>query len=91
MFSVPTKAINDDDDFASFTKSQTCKDILDFVKDCADAVVGGDKVSIECDVPKAVKLFVDFMEKLHDMVDVRISLQIADFHLMFHFNAIFAF
>jgi hypothetical protein len=67
-YKVAVKAIHSINDFEAFQKSSTCKQILDFVKDCAESVVGS-SMADEFPVSEAVTKFVVFMDVLHSLVD----------------------
>lgn len=83
-FLEPVKRIHNNHDFETFVRSSAYKDILDFVKDCAEAVV--DKPNSFADTHTdtdarrshgraVVQRFVDFMAELHALVDAVPPLQ----------------
>lgn len=69
MYKVPVKSINSHQDFDAFLKSNAYSEILDFVKQCAEAVVDIPNNSPELEVSPIVSKFVDFMKELHQLVD----------------------
>jgi hypothetical protein len=68
MFVKPLKVIHSEIDFELFLKSKSCKDILDFVKDCAESIVGT-KISDEYSVSPIISKFELFMYRLYDLID----------------------
>ena len=69
-YHVPTKRIHTDADFESYQKSDSFKDILDFVKGCADAVVNVTNVQTgEQSVHRAIRGFAALMDKGYALVD----------------------
>lgn len=66
-FIVPTRGILNQVDFANFHKSPVLTEILNFVKDCADAVVDS-KISDECDAPHVLVEFKILMNRLYELV-----------------------
>eukprot|EP01031_Cornospumella_fuschlensis_P032490 gene32490-39282_t len=71
-FQVPSKVINSQVEFDRFTKSDTHRELLDFVKACAEAVVGTPCSNCTYDQPgisPIVRRFAQLMHRLCDLVD----------------------
>lgn len=73
MYQVPVKSIHSQADFAHFEKSHAITEILDYVKKCAESVVGVPNVHDEGEgegpvVSVAVAAFVAFMTRLFVLV-----------------------
>ncbi|RYH13941.1 hypothetical protein EON65_34480 [archaeon] len=68
-FQVPSKVINSQIEFDKFSKSETHKEILDFVKACAEAVVGTPCNHDEPDSSPVVRRYTQLMSRLCELVD----------------------
>lgn len=69
IFSPPIKAIHTKQDFEKFLKSPAHKEILDFVKECAEAIVGIPCHERPSPTSSVVRHFVTLMDRLYDLVN----------------------
>jgi hypothetical protein len=66
-FVTPTRKILTSKDLEAFKKSATCAEMLEFVKLCADSIVGK-RISDTYPVSEAILCFESFMNQLYDSV-----------------------